>query len=121
MNLSSRSLKSYDDDDDDDDDYVHKHYLTVFHFWPLVARQLLVYLTTCRLLPEKQSAYRAYHSTETAVLKVLSDILLAVDTGDLATFTLLDLSAAFDSQFCCVDCRCRTVSMDQFIAGSHRI
>ena len=36
------------------------------------------------------------HSTETAVLKVLADILLALDSGDLAMLTL-DLSAAFDS------------------------
>jgi len=42
-------------------------------------------------------AYRAHHLTETAVLKVLSDILLALDTGNLAMLTLLDLSAAFDS------------------------
>src|SRR5664279_4460440 len=63
----------------------------------LVARQLLDYLTVSKLLPNLQSAYRAYHSTETAVLKVLSDILLAVDGGDLAVLTLLDLSAAFDT------------------------
>ena len=46
-----------------------------------------------------QSAYRTHHSTETAVLKlkVLSDILLALDSGNLARLTLLDLSAAFDS------------------------
>ncbi|HSN22935.1 MAG TPA: reverse transcriptase domain-containing protein [Methylomicrobium sp.] len=31
------------------------------------------------------------------MLKVLSDILLAVDRGDLAMLTLLDLSAAFDT------------------------
>jgi len=31
------------------------------------------------------------------VLKVLSDILLATDTGDLSAFVLLDLSAAFDT------------------------
>ena len=37
------------------------------------------------------------HSTETAVLKVLADILLALDSGDLAMLILLDLSAAFDS------------------------
>jgi len=63
----------------------------------LVARQLLDYLTASRLLPDLQSAYRAHHSTETAVLRVLADILLAVDTGDLALLTLLDLSAAFDT------------------------
>ena len=52
--------------------------------------------TSCSVR-NQQSAYRAYHSTETAVLKLLSDILLAVDNGDLAVLTLLDLSAAFDT------------------------
>jgi len=32
-----------------------------------------------------------------AVLKVLSDLLLALDSGSLVMLTLLDLSAAFDS------------------------
>ena len=57
----------------------------------LIAKQLLDSLTTFWLLPDQQSAYRAYHSTETVVQKVLSDILLAVDSGDLAVLTLLDL------------------------------
>ena len=63
----------------------------------LVARQLLDYLTTEKLLPDLQSAYRSFHSTETAVLKVMSDILRALDNGDIALLTLLDLSAAFDT------------------------
>jgi len=50
-----------------------------------------------RRLPDLQSAYQAFHSTETAVLKVISDILLALDSGNLVVQTLLDLSAAFDS------------------------
>jgi len=37
------------------------------------------------------------HSTETAVLRVLSDLLEAVDDGDIAALALLDLSAGFDS------------------------
>ena len=49
------------------------------------------------LLPQLQSAYQPGHSTETAVLKVLSDVLLAVDDGNMAVLALLDLSAAFDS------------------------
>jgi len=50
-----------------------------------------------KLLPNLQSAYRAQHSTETAVLKVLSNILTVADRGDLSMLTLLDLSAAFDT------------------------
>ena len=63
----------------------------------LVACQLLDYFKYSNLLPRLQNAYRAHHSTETAVLKVLADILLAVDSGDLALLTLLNLSAAFDT------------------------
>jgi len=63
----------------------------------LVSKQLVEYLTGNCLLPDRQSAYRRFHSTETAVLRVLSDILLALRSGDLAMLTLLDLSAAFDS------------------------
>jgi len=46
-----------------------------------------------------QSDLRAGHLTETAVLRVLSDILHAVDYGDVAALSalvLLDLSDAFD-------------------------
>jgi len=41
------------------------------------------------LLPDLQSAYRAMQSTETAVLKVLADMLLALDLGDLAMLSLV--------------------------------
>jgi len=63
----------------------------------LVSKQLVKYLTDNRLLSDRQSAYRRFHSTETAVLRVQSDILMVLDYGDLAMLTLLDLSAAFDS------------------------
>jgi len=36
-------------------------------------------------------------STERALLKVLADILRAVDSGDLAVITYLNLAAAFDT------------------------
>jgi len=63
----------------------------------LVVRQLLDYLTSADLLPTLQSGFRSGHSTETAILRVLSDIILAVDHGDVAGLVLLDLSAAFDT------------------------
>jgi len=43
-----------------------------------------------------QSAYRPYHSTETALLRVQNDILLALDRRQEAVLVLLDFSAAFD-------------------------
>jgi hypothetical protein len=48
------------------------------------------------LLPPLQSGFQPRHSTETAILDVLSDILAAVDRGNDAALALLDLSAAVD-------------------------
>ena len=55
------------------------------------------YLNRFNLLPSSQSAYRAGHSTETAVLKVATDIWEAMDNGKVTLLGLLDLSAAFDT------------------------
>jgi len=44
-----------------------------------------------------QSAYKKFHSTETALLKIHNDITLAMDKGNVTALTLLDLSAAFDT------------------------
>jgi len=63
----------------------------------LVAQQLQHYLCTAGLLPTLQSGFRPLHSTKTALLRVLSDILAADDRGDFAALVLLDLSAAFDT------------------------
>lgn len=61
----------------------------------VVVRQVVRHVAS--VLPPFQSAYRPGHSTETAILKVLSDIQCAVDNGDVALLVLLDLSAAFDT------------------------
>jgi len=61
-----------------------------------VAEQLHQYLEVNRLLPRHQSAYRRHHSTETAMLRVVSDVLTAADAQQVTLLGLLDLSAAFD-------------------------
>lgn len=44
-----------------------------------------------------QSAYRKYHSTETALVKVHNDLVGSVDRGHVGAIALLDLSSAFDT------------------------
>ena len=63
----------------------------------LVCRQLLEYQNGNKLTPNLQSAYRKHHSMETAVLRVVSDVLLAADRGEVTLLGLLDMSAAFDT------------------------
>ena len=49
----------------------------------------------CR--PDSQSAYRKFHSTESAVLVVHNDIVSAIDQGHVVALMLLDLSSALDT------------------------
>jgi len=62
-----------------------------------VSKQLVRHLKENGLLPDLQSTYKTHHSNETAVLEVLSDILLALHSGDVTVLMMLDLSAAFNS------------------------
>ena len=63
----------------------------------VVSRRLKDHKTENELYEHTQSAYRAGHSMETALLKVQNDILRAIDTGHCVFLVLLDLSAAFDT------------------------
>ena len=49
------------------------------------------------LFPELPSAYRQHHSSETALLKVKNDLLMAMDKGQVTLLVLLDLSSAIDT------------------------
>ena len=63
----------------------------------MVCQQLTGFLNESGLLPKLQSGFRARHSTETATLRVLSDVLAAADRRGVTLLGLLDMSAAFDT------------------------
>ena len=65
----------------------------------VVANQLKTYLSDNDLDEKLQSAYRAKHSTETALLKVVSDIRCSIDNNRGVILMLLDPSAAFNFNF----------------------
>ena len=60
-------------------------------------QQLIKYLENHEFICQYQSAYRIFHSCETALLKIKDDIVFVVDQNTNVLLILLDLSAAFDS------------------------
>ena len=60
-----------------------------------VADQTKGHMTVNKLYPLLQSAYRKNHNTETALLKVKNDLLLAMNKEHVTLLVLLNLSAAF--------------------------
>ena len=63
----------------------------------VVAVRLQAYLDSYQLTEPLQSAYKSFHSCETALVRVQSDILLAIDNRHCVMLLLLDLSTAFDT------------------------
>lgn len=55
------------------------------------------FLNVNGLMPPDQSAYRNGHSTKTAILKVLSDVVDEIANDRVTLLSLLDLSAALDA------------------------
>ena len=66
-------------------------------FGKVVVHKLLCHLQENNLSDPLQSAYRAGHSTETVLLRVVNAIFSAVDNDNISVLLLLDLSSAFDT------------------------
>ena len=63
----------------------------------VVFTQIEFYLDASKLLPSHQSAYRKFHSTETLLARVASDLISNASNGKYTLLAMLDLSAAFDT------------------------
>jgi hypothetical protein len=63
----------------------------------VAAKQLIAYKDSNNLREIMQSAYRQYHSTETALLYLQNDLLCALDQKHCVAMVMIDLSAAFDT------------------------
>ena len=62
-----------------------------------VIDQLMDHIHVNNLMEPLQSAYKSYHSIETALLKVKADILKVMDNQEVTCLVQLDLSATFDT------------------------
>ena len=62
-----------------------------------ISYQLTNYVRDNDLEESLQSAYKTFHSTETALVKVHNDLVSAIDNQSYVILLLLDLSAAFDT------------------------
>ena len=63
----------------------------------LVLSQVSSYLNCHNLYNTCQSAYHPGHSTETALLRVVNDLFISLNIGNISVVALLDFSSAFDS------------------------
>jgi len=63
----------------------------------VVTKQFTSHAALNGLFQDRQSAYRQFHSTESAVLVLHNDIVCAIDRGEITGLVHLDLSSAFDT------------------------
>ena len=50
-----------------------------------------------RLIPDYQSTYRKFYSSETSVLKLVNDILWGMECQEISSMIACNLSTAFDT------------------------
>ena len=63
----------------------------------LILSQVSSYLNSHNLYNTCKSAYRPGHSTETALLKIVNDLFLSPNKGNISVLALIDFSSAFDT------------------------
>ena len=63
----------------------------------VISIRILGHILDNNIVDRFQSAYRASHSCETALLRVYNDIVTTIGKGNGSFLVLLDLSAAFDT------------------------
>jgi len=63
----------------------------------MVTSRFVLHSENNKTFPASQSAYRQFHSTETAVCIVHNDLVRAIDRGQVTALVMLDLSAAFNT------------------------
>jgi hypothetical protein len=61
------------------------------------ASRLTDYLESTGAFADHQSAYRKWHSVESSLIKMTSDIAAALDGGEHVLFVATDITAAFDT------------------------
>lgn len=67
-----------------------------------VSSQLVQALEDNNMFEVFQSGFHQKHNTESSLLRILNDILMCTDTGDILVQVLLDLPADFDTLHHCI-------------------